>query len=103
MPLSHILKPNYFSFTIQIKIQCSISFGGIFENNLGPWGDDREFHVYVLSGIRPTIKIVKSLDHPALEKLLNELSVLKNVPCPTNKAQDQNLFKQDQLKIKKIY
>lgn len=55
-------------------MRCSISFGSVFENNLGSWGVDREFYVYVLSGIRPIIKIVKSLDHPNLQKLLNELS-----------------------------
>lgn len=49
------------------------------------------------------IKTVKSLDHPMREKLLNELSVLKNVPCPNNEAQDPNLFNEDQVKIQKIY
>lgn len=34
-----------------------------FKCNLGAWGGEKEFHVYILFGIKPMIKIVKSLDH----------------------------------------
>lgn len=44
-------------------MKCSVLFGSILKSNLGAWEEDREFHVYILFGIRPMIKIVKSLDH----------------------------------------
>lgn len=44
-------------------MECSVSFGNIFKSNLRVWVEYREFHVYILFGIRPVIKIVKSLDH----------------------------------------
>lgn len=44
-------------------MKCSVSLGSILKSSLRTWGEDKDFHVYILFGIRPMIKIVKSLDH----------------------------------------
>lgn len=53
------------------------------------------------------IKIVKTLDHPMLQKLLHELYVLRMCLAQLirlkTQCQPSNLFKQDIPKIQKMY